>query len=155
MLAAAAALTACSRNSEAQQQAAYAKAVENDVVTKFILRDAADPGRIIGAYAVVKAQQSDPGAIWCTYETPGAATSSTSSFVRLLRIQSQLEQNRLFYSVVATNDALSIMQAAPKDGDGMSKIAEILGTRPAGYDPFPSDANGERHFLFSGCSASQ
>ncbi|MGH7662448.1 MAG: hypothetical protein ACRENA_16210 [Vulcanimicrobiaceae bacterium] len=149
------ALNACSRSSEAQQQAAYAKAIANEVITKFILRDATDPAHIIGAYAVIKAQQTDSGAIWCTYETPGAGTSSASSFVRLLKIQSQIEQNRLFYSVVDANDALGIMQAAPKEGDGMSKIAEILGARPAGYDPFPTNANGERHFLFTACKLSQ
>lgn len=149
------ALVACSHNSDAQQQAAYAKAVETDVVTKFILRDPNDPGNITGAYAVIRAQSSDSGAIWCTYETPGASQSSASSYVRLLKIQSDVEHNRLRYELLAPDDALGVIQAAPITGDSMSKISEILGTRPAGYDPFPTDANGNRRFLISSCRASQ
>jgi len=147
------ALVACSSGTEARQQAAYAKAVANDVVTKFILRDPNDPSHITGAYVVIKAQQNDDGAIWCTYEPPDA--TATSAYVRLLKLQSRIEQNKVYYSLVATNDAIAIMQAAPEDGEGMLKIAEILATTPSGYDPFVTQANGTRRFLFSSCKASQ
>lgn len=148
------ALVGCAPNAAARQQAAYAKAVAHDVVTKFILRDPNDPAHITGAYAVIKAQQSDDGAIWCTYQPPDAAIA-TSAYVRVLKLQSNIEQNKLYYSLIAPNDAIAIMQDAPRDGEGMLKIAEILATTPSGYDPFVTETNGTRRFLFSSCKVSQ
>lgn len=60
-------VAACVPNSRTRQQQQYARVVANDVVTKFVVRDPNDPGHILGAYAVVNAQQNDPGAIFCTY----------------------------------------------------------------------------------------
>jgi hypothetical protein len=155
-------LSACGLNSEAREQQQYARAVANDVITKFIIRDSSDPGRILGAYAVVPAQQTDSGAIWCSYEPP-TATSTTSapsqnavsSYVRVLKVEPRMDTNQIHYSLLAANDALNVMvEQAPSNGDGLSRIADILGSRKAGYDPFPSDAQGTRHFLFTSCRLS-
>jgi hypothetical protein len=152
-------LSACGLNPQARQQQQYARSVANDVVTKFLVRDPNDVRRIVGAYAVVKAQQGDSGAIWCTYQPPtataGSATATSppaiSSYVRIFKVQSNMENNTISYDLLESSDALNVMQQAPTFGDGLNKIAEILGTRKQGYDPFPSDAQGNRYFLFTSC----
>lgn len=151
---------ACVPNSPTRQQQQYARVVANDVVTKFLVRDPSDPEHILGVYAVVNAQQNDPGAIFCTYRPPRqpgnpstdvSPASAINSYVRLFKIESRMEQNQIYYEPLASNDALQVMHRAPTDGEGLSKIAELLGTRRDGYDPFPLDAQGERTFLFTGC----
>ena len=150
----------CVPNTQARQQQQYARAVANDVVTKFLIRDPDDPQRILGAYAVVNAQQNEPGAIDCTYRplrqtgnpsTDVSRPSTINAYVRVFKIESRMEENQIYYEPLASNDALQVMQRAPTDGEGFSKIAEILGTQKEGYDPFPVDAQGERTFLFGDC----
>lgn len=64
-----------------------------------------------------------------------------------------MEKDQIYYVPLASNDALQVMRRAPADGEGLSRIAEILGTRRDGYNPFPLGAQGERTFLFTSCRA--
>ncbi|HEY1729658.1 MAG TPA: hypothetical protein VGG22_14875 [Candidatus Baltobacteraceae bacterium] len=145
----------CAQSTEARLQAQYARAVAQDILTRFVLVDPNNPSNHIGAYAVVTTSQDDKDVISCTYN-PGRASNAKgngpiSSYVRVFNVATR--NQRLYYTPVSVDDALGLMEQARVYGEGLGEISRIFGSRKLGYEPFTEDSSGERHFIFTECKA--
>ncbi len=145
----------CAQGAEARLQAQYARAVAQNILTRFVLVDPNNPSNHVGSYAVVTTSEDDKDVISCTYN-PGSASNAKqkgpiSSYVRVFNVGTKNQQ--LHYTPVSADDALGIMEQARAYGEGIGEISRIFGMRKLGYEPFTEDAAGERHFIFTECKA--
>ncbi|MBV8150363.1 MAG: hypothetical protein JO101_05220 [Candidatus Eremiobacteraeota bacterium] len=149
----------CSMSSEAKRQEQYSNMVANDVVTKFFLVDPTNVSRRFGPYAVVKTTADDRAAIYCTYDVTSAGTETpppstppqVSAYVRVFRIEPNIVENKIYYRPVSADDARSMISQAPEYGEELPRISDVVAGRNTGYQPFPRDSEGIRHFIFTGC----
>jgi hypothetical protein len=145
----------CAQSAQARLQAQYARAVAQNIFTRFVLVDPNNPSNHIGSYAVVTTSQDDKDVISCTYD-PGRASNAKpkgriSSYVRVFNVATKDE--RLYYTPISADDALGLMEQARAYGEGLGEISRIFGFRKLGYEPFSEDAQGERRFIFTECKA--
>lgn len=134
----------CSSGPQAVQQAELKQAIETGIFTKFIDTGPSTDGKPV-AFAAVTAKAGDANAVRCDYQDE---TGSGTVSLIVIRIEDTQPPT---YQKLSAKAAFSLLYEATQYGAETYHTSEIVGNAKF-HTAFPSDANGERHFLLSNCT---